>query len=63
MSLRATPDAAVVLATADLGSVARLATHLALLQGGALLGARPLEDWAPQESGLEHAVIAALGQE
>ena len=52
VGLRATPDAAVVVATADLGSLGRRPTHLALLAGGRLLGVADPAGWTSRVRGL-----------
>ena len=43
ISRRATPETALVLATADLDAIARLCTHLAVLAGGRLRALGPVE--------------------
>lgn len=56
ISRRITPDNAMILATPDLGSVARLATHLATLEGGRLRALGEIEGGA---AALERALGAA----
>lgn len=59
ISRRATPEAAIVIATPDLGSIARLATHLALIEGGRLRFVGPIDD--ASEPALERLLAERAG--
>jgi ABC-2 type transport system ATP-binding protein len=60
LSVRADASRALLFATADLSTAARLATHLALLRPGAPLRSQPLDDWSAEAAAAGRRLEAHL---